>query len=98
MDNEIKEILDRLNKDKDEIKHYCYYPDDVLNCDELVKLLDYFTKLQQKNVELECDLEELTYSYNELQKKLQDKKEQCDNLIDYVNPYRYYGLNENDYH
>ena len=64
----------------------------------MIIIKDYITKLQQKNKELECDLEELTYSYNELEKKLQEKKEQCDNLIDYVNPYRYYGLNENDYH
>jgi hypothetical protein len=48
MKDEIKEILDRLNKDKDEIKHYCYYPDDVLTCEELVKLIDYITNLQKE--------------------------------------------------
>lgn len=98
MDNEIKEIIDRLNEDKDEIKHYEYYPDDVLTCEELVKLIDYITNSEQKVQELECDLEELTYSYNQLEKELKNKKAQCDNLIDYVNPYHYYGINENDFH
>jgi predicted nucleic acid-binding Zn-ribbon protein len=93
MDNEIKEILDLLK--------YCVEKNEYLevpNMEEWKPLLDYITNLQQKNVELECDLEELTYSYNELQKELKDKKEQCDNLIEHINPYHYYGLNENDYH
>lgn len=98
MDNEIKEIIDRLNEDKEEIRHYEYYPDDVLTCEELVKLIDYITNSEQKVRELECDLEELTYSYNQLEKELKNKKEQCDNLIEHINPYQYYGLNENDYH
>lgn len=92
MDNKIKEMFNEFKKDIEdnifmEVRASYYKP-----------LLDYFINLQQKNEELECDLEELTYSYNELQKQLQEKKEQCDNLIDYVNPYHYYGLNENDYH
>lgn len=48
MNNEIKEILDKLNKNKNEIKDYCYYPDDILSCDDLIKLLDYLTNLQER--------------------------------------------------
>lgn len=48
--------------------------------------------------DIEIKLDEKEYEIKELKKELQEKKAQCDNLIDYVNPYHYYGINENDYH
>lgn len=57
----------------------------------LLILFDYLDDLETK-------LDEKEYEIKELKNKLQDKKEQCDNLIEHINPYHYYGLNENDYH
>ena len=92
MDNDVKEIINLLEK--------CIAKDlwFEINNENATKLGFYINKLQQKCEELECDLEDLTFSYNELEKELRDKKEQCSHLMEYVNPYRVYGINESDFH
>ena len=78
MNNEIKEILDKLNKNKNEIKDYCYYPDDVLSCDDLIKLLDYITNLQELNETSSKEIDNLQkHCYNQKAKikELQEENE-----------------------
>ena len=98
MNNDIKEILDLLNYNKEAILNRVCCIEDFISREQTLKLLDYTTNLQQKCEELECDLEELTFSYNQLEKELREKKEQCNNLIEHINPYHYYGISESDFH
>lgn len=87
-----KELLDARSYLKDYLtKRQLTYTKLDKHDKSLLILSDYLDDLETK-------LDEKEYEIKELENKLQDKKEQCDNLIDYVNPYRYYGLNENDYH
>lgn len=69
MEDEIKEILDILNKNKNEIRTYCYYPDDVLSCYDLIKVLDYITNLQKYYNDIVNKYEELLVKYSDLQEE-----------------------------
>ena len=59
MNNEIKEILEYLNKHKEGLKDNTYYPEDLLSCKDLLFLLDYITNLQNNWYDLKtyCKLE-----------------------------------------
>lgn len=95
MDEEIKEILSRLEYDKDNV-YYVGYTDGV-NIDntlmpkDIKLLLDCMTNLQEEN-------EELKYENNILKQELEKKKEECSSLIVEINPYQRYGISERDFH
>ena len=56
MNNEIKEILEYLNKHKEGLKDKTYYPEDLLSCKDLLLLLDYITNLEKEKERLKQDL------------------------------------------
>ena len=57
MNNEIKEILDRLFVYKNENDEMKYQPEDILTIDDVWLILDYITNLQEENEELKANLE-----------------------------------------
>ena len=87
MKDEIKEILDELNKNKEEIRHYEYYPDDVLNCEDLIKLLDYITNLQEEIKEKKL-----------LKELYQLRNEKAINYIEKHKRHEYRNGNDNEYY
>lgn len=52
MNDEIREILDNLIKNKECLKNETYYPEDLINGEDLISLLDYITNLQNENQKL----------------------------------------------
>lgn len=86
MFNEGKEIVKYLEKNREQIRTLCYYPDDVLNCENLIKLMDYIFLL-------EAEVDSRTTLYNnakELYLSTRNKIKQleegiCLNIGDYIN-------------
>ena len=49
MNDEIKEIVDDLIKNRDKLVRGFYFPEDLLGTLDLIKLIDYITNLQKEN-------------------------------------------------
>lgn len=48
MNKEAKAIVDYLEEEREAIRTLCYYPDDVLNCEDLIMLMDYIKQLEEE--------------------------------------------------
>ena len=46
MNKEAKAIVDYLEEEREAIRTLCYYPDDVLSCEDLIMLMDYINQLE----------------------------------------------------
>lgn len=57
MNEEIKEILDLLNFNKDTISNGTCQLEDFMSREQIIKLLNYITNLQQENETLKAKLE-----------------------------------------
>ena len=63
MEDKIKEILDLLNFNRDTISNGTCRVEDFMSRDEIIKLLDYITNLQEENEIIHKDLNELSERY-----------------------------------
>lgn len=69
MNNDIKEILDRLFVYKNENDEMKYQPEDILTIDDVWLLLDYITNLQKENKHLKDLYNQALKDYDELLKE-----------------------------
>ena len=69
MNKEIKEILDLLNFNRDTISNGTCRVEDFASREQIIKLLDYITNLQQEN-------ERLNTIIDELEKYLEEEKDE----------------------
>lgn len=46
MNKEAKAIVDYLEEEREAIRTLCYFPDDVLSCEDLIMLMDYINQLE----------------------------------------------------
>lgn len=46
MNKEVKAIVDYLEEEREAIRTKCYYPDDVLNSEDLIMIMDYIKQLE----------------------------------------------------
>ena len=46
MNKEVKAIVEYLEEEREAIRKKHYYPDDVLNCEDLIMLMDYINQLE----------------------------------------------------
>lgn len=46
MNKEAKAIVEYLEEEREAIRTKHYYPDDVLNCEDLITLMDYINQLE----------------------------------------------------
>ena len=86
MNNEIKEILDRLLKyfKESNINDFGYEQDKLISYEEAQILLDYITNLQEENENLKLSLKDrLKYS-----DELDEKIERIDKAIEYIITHR----------
>lgn len=91
MNDEIKEILDSLDK----IAKAEYYPEDLLTYKECQLLLDYITNLQEENERLKKENKKLSNDLAEAilfnQKRCEQNKElkqRCEKAIEYIKKWR----------
>lgn len=75
MNNEIKEILDRLFVYKNENDEMKYQPEDILTIDDVWLLLDYITNLQEENKNLKNEQISKYQTLKELQEENDKLKE-----------------------
>lgn len=55
MSKEIKAIINDLEEERERIRTKCLYPEDVLNCEDLIKIMDYIKQLEQRiDKAIEC--------------------------------------------
>ena len=43
---EVKAKIEYLEEQREAIETLCYYPDDVLSCEELIQVMDYIKQLE----------------------------------------------------
>lgn len=48
MSEEVKAIINDLEEERERIRTKCLYPEDVINCENLIKIMDYIKQLQQR--------------------------------------------------
>lgn len=48
MSKEIKAIINDLEEERERIRTKCLYPEDVLDCEDLIKIMNYIKQLQQR--------------------------------------------------
>lgn len=70
MNKEAKAIVDYLEEEREAIRTLCYYPDDVLNCEDLIMVMDYIKQLENL-LSRETNRKEIaTYDNAQLDKQL----------------------------
>lgn len=70
MNKEAKAIVDYLEEEREAIRTLCYYPDDVLNCEDLIMVMDYIKQLENKLSRENNRREIATYDNAQLDKQL----------------------------
>ena len=69
MNKEVKAIVEYLEEEREAIRTKCYYPDDVLNCEDLIMLMDYINQLETNRDEaielLKEHLNSVNYEFEE---------------------------------
>lgn len=83
MNDEISEILDNLIKNKEKLKDKTYYPEDLINSEDLILLLDYITNLQKENEYLNNEFNNMT----DYAKDLQQEIDRLNNVIEIMEKY-----------
>lgn len=78
MNNEIKEILDRLKYCKEHDEEDNYYPEDIFFKDDPYILLDYITNLQER---IDKAIEYIEWQKDNPQYDNIWRKYECDSLI-----------------
>jgi cell division septum initiation protein DivIVA len=90
MSDEIKEIISYL-------KNKTFIPDEtkrkykILHRDEVNKLLDYITNLQQENERLKDSLETMTFTTKVKQEAVDSLISRIDKAVEYINHAQNYG-------
>lgn len=84
MNNEIKEILDRFSFVKKEPDKLSYYPEDLLNREDMWLLFDYITNLQEENKELNDDNIWWNNRFKAVQRNYKDYKSRIDKAIEHL--------------
>lgn len=73
MFNEGKEIVEYLEENREQIQGSSYYPNDVLTCKDLIKLMDYI-------ILLEAEVDSRTNYYNNTKKLYLDTSKRLTQL------------------
>ena len=101
MKDEIKEILDRFAYFKKEPNKLSYYPEDLLNREDMWLLYDHITKIQKKleyyeNIDPDKTIDKFRQKINkeifDLQEENELLKNQKEKAIEYINEHTLYSF------
>lgn len=84
MNKEVKAIVEYLEEEREAIRKKHYYPDDVLNSEDLIMLMDYINQLETNRDEaIKSIKEQMKYLENvkEFYSDEQDFKDMCFPII-----------------
>lgn len=81
MSKEIKAIINDLEEERERIRTKCLYPEDVLDCEDLIKIMNYIKQLKEENNK---KLDRLINLEEKTKDKINELQQRIDKAIEYM--------------